>query len=135
MEDCIFCKIIGGEIPSKKVYEDDKYIAFLDIRPFSMGHVLVLPKAHHSNIHEIPDELLSNMMPIVKKIAKKIEKELHPKGIVINQNNGESAGQSVMHFHIHIKPIYEDTQYDIAECRTKPSEAELNRIQTLLSIS
>lgn len=118
MDDCIFCKIGRGEIPCAKLYEDEKYIAFLDIQPFSKGHVLVLPKAHYANIMEMPDDLLCGLMSIVKKLSLKITGELQPSGIFINQNNGEKAGQSINHFHVHIKPIYEDTKLFINESRS-----------------
>ena len=110
MDDCIFCKIIKGDIPSYKIYEDEKVLAFLDIKPLSKGHTLVLPKKHYENILDIPEELYEYMSKIVKRVSLKIKQTYTPEGILINQNNGKRAGQEVPHIHIHIKPIYEDTK-------------------------
>lgn len=109
MDDCIFCKIVKGDIPSYKIYENDYVIAFLDIKPLSKGHILVLTKGHYENIHDIPESLLCEVSKVVKMVAEDIDEKLHPEGIIICQNNGESAGQSIMHYHVHVKPIYEDT--------------------------
>ncbi len=109
MEDCIFCKIVNGEIPSYKIYDRDDIIVMLDINPLSRGHVLVLPKQHYRDIHEIPEELVIKMASVVKEMSERIKERLNPEGIIIMQNNGKRAGQSVFHFHIHIKPVYSDT--------------------------
>lgn len=135
MDDCIFCKIAKGEVPCYKVYEDDNYLAFLDVQPFTKGHILVLPKVHYANILEIPEEVLCGLMSVTKKVSIKIDKELHPSGIFINQNNGKKAGQSIMHFHMHIKPIYEDTNtLVINESREKLSEEEMSQLENILKI-
>ncbi len=109
MNDCIFCKIVRGEIPSYRVKETDDVLVILDVNPLSKGHVLVLPKEHYENIHDIPEDLLITITSVVKGEAQKIKDRLKPEGIIIMQNNGVKAGQSVFHFHIHIKPAYEDT--------------------------
>jgi histidine triad (HIT) family protein len=136
MSDCIFCKIVKGDIPAYKVYEDEKVYAFLDINPLSKGHTLVLPKEHYVNVLDTPKELYGYMSEIVKKIAQKIEDEYEPEGIIINQNNGRKAGQEIDHVHIHIKPIYEDTKV-VGERshRKKLSEEEMKEIQKDLTIS
>lgn len=110
MDDCIFCKIAKGEIPSYKIYEDEKVIVFLDINPLSKGHSIVIPKEHYVNILDLPEELYLHMSKIVKKISQHLNDMYKPEGILINQNNGKRAGQEILHAHIHIKPIYEDTQ-------------------------
>jgi len=110
MDDCIFCKIARGEIPSYKIYDDDRVIAFLDINPLSKGHTLVLPKQHFVNILDMPEDLYLYMSKIVKRIADNINEKYKPEGIIINQNNGKRAGQEILHAHIHIKPIYKDTE-------------------------
>lgn len=102
--DCIFCKILGGDIPSFKIYEDDKTFAFMDINPANAGHVLVIPKYHSPNIFEIPNDWLAATAATAKRIAKAVEKALSPEGINIVQANGEGAAQSVQHFHIHVLP-------------------------------
>ena len=101
--DCVFCKIVKGEIPSKKVYEDGNVIAFLDINPLSEGHTLVIPKKHAENIFDVSEEELSKVMQVVKKISKKRLEE-GAKGVNILQNNGKEAGQLVNHIHFHVVP-------------------------------
>lgn len=129
MDDCIFCKIIKGEIPSYKVYEDDKVFAFLDINPLSKGHTLVLPKEHFTDICDISEELLCEVHKISKLMVSRIQKKYSPLGFIINQNNGESAGQTIHHYHLHIKPVYKDTVVlNEADHRMKFSEEEMNGI-------
>lgn len=136
MEDCIFCKIIKGDIPCHKVYEDDNVLAFLDIKPLSKGHVLVLPKNHYENVYDIPNEHLCNVQSVVKMFAEKINKEYKPMGIVINQNNGIKAGQTIFHYHVHIKPVYEDTPvHDETNHRKELEEKEMLEILNVLRIS
>ncbi len=103
--DCIFCKIIKGEIPSTKVYEDADVFAFLDIKPVNPGHTLIIPKKHFENIHETPDDVLAKVVIVAKKIADAIVK-IGAKGVNIGMNNGAIAGQSVFHAHIHVMPRY-----------------------------
>ena len=110
MDDCIFCKIVKGEIPSYKVYEDEKVLAFLDINPLSKGHTLVLPKQHFETVLDIPSDLYSYLAQVVQRVAKNLNEKYKPEGILINQNNGERAGQVIPHVHVHVKPIYKDTQ-------------------------
>lgn len=104
MQECIFCKIIKGEIPCFKVYEDDKVLAFEDINPISKGHTLVIPKKHAENIWEIPEEHLMAIHKAAKKIANGIKKSLNPIGVACLQLNGRGAGQVVMHYHLHLIP-------------------------------
>ncbi len=112
MNDCIFCKIINGEIPSYKIYEDDDVYAFLDINPVSCGHTLVVPKEHYCDIFEIPDNLLSKVNIVVKKLSSTIKEKLKCDGINVLQNNGSCAGQTVFHYHVHIQPVYVDSKID-----------------------
>lgn len=106
MDDCIFCKIIKGELPSKKIYEDNLVIAFLDINPVKPGHTLVIPKVHTLDIQTIDDNSLMVIMKIVKKISKAIQEKLNADGYTILQNNG--IAEDVKHFHIHIIPKYKN---------------------------
>lgn len=108
MSDCLFCKIIAGEIPSYKVYEDDNFLAFLDIAPVNPGHVLFLPKKHSETILDTDDEVLSQLLPIAKKIAKVVVDVTDADGFNLNQNNFSAAGQAVGHLHFHIVPRFED---------------------------
>jgi len=104
MEDCIFCKIIKGEIPSFKVYEDDKVFAFEDISPISVGHTLVVPKRHAQNLWEIPGEDLTAVHLASQKIIQAIASALNPTGVACLQLNGKGANQVVMHYHLHLIP-------------------------------
>jgi histidine triad (HIT) family protein len=104
MEDCIFCKIIKGEIPSFKVYEDDKVLAFEDINPISQGHTLVIPKLHAENLWEIPGEDLTAIHLASQKIIRAIRDVLNPSGVACLQLNGRGANQVVMHYHLHLIP-------------------------------
>lgn len=106
MENCIFCKIANGEIPSATVYEDADFRGIMDIAPAAKGHVILLPKKHFANLLEAEDATLSKALPVVKKIANGISKSLNCDGINVVQNNGEAAGQTVFHLHIHMIPRY-----------------------------
>ena len=104
--DCIFCAIAEGEIPSFKIYEDELVLAYLDINPFAKGHTLVIPKVHSSGLLDTPDETLAAIIARVKKVAAHLKTALPCDGFNILQNNGEAAGQTVMHVHFHIVPRY-----------------------------
>ncbi len=104
--NCIFCKIIAGELPSSKVYEDADVLAFLDIKPVNPGHTLVIPKKHFESIHDTPDDVIAKMSVVAKKIAGIIQQKIGAEGVNIGMNNGRAAGQIVFHAHIHIMPRY-----------------------------
>ena len=106
MENCIFCKLANGEIPSATLYEDDHFRVILDMGPAAKGHALILPKAHAANIYEIPEELAGKAMILARKMAIKMTEALECDGFNIVQNNGEVAGQTVFHFHMHLIPRY-----------------------------
>ena len=108
VKNCIFCKIIQGEIPSFKLYEDGLTYAFMDINPLNDGHALVIPKYHAENIHTMPDEWFGPTMSTVQCIATAINKVVQPEGINLLQANGPGAKQSVFHFHMHVIPRYAD---------------------------
>jgi histidine triad (HIT) family protein len=101
---CIFCKIVFGEMPSYKIYEDESTLAFLDIAPVNPGHVLVIPKKHFSNLEEIPEEEFSKLAVAVKKVAVAVTEATEATGHNVNINNGETAGQVIFHLHFHIIP-------------------------------
>ena len=106
--NCVFCAIAAGEIPSFKIYEDELVLAYLDINPFSKGHTLVIPKSHSVGLLDTPEETLCALIARVKKIAAHLKNALACDGFNILQNNGEAAGQTVMHIHFHIIPRYGD---------------------------
>ena len=109
MADCIFCKIIAGEIPSSTVYEDDQVVAFLDISQVTPGHTLVVPKQHFRNLLEMDADSASQLFARVPDIARKVLKATGAKGMNILNNNEEIAGQTVFHTHVHLAPRYEET--------------------------
>ena len=102
--DCIFCKIIAGQIPATKIYEDDKVLAFLDIGPISDGHTLVVPKQHYEKVHECPPEVLADIWAKLGKIAGAVSSAMNSDGYNVLCNNGRAAGQLVDHLHFHIIP-------------------------------
>ncbi|WP_096155241.1 MULTISPECIES: HIT family protein [Bacillus] len=106
MHECIFCKIVNGDIPAAKVFENEHVVAFLDISQVTKGHTLVIPKVHKENIYELTPEIAGNLFEVVPRIANSIKEQFNPIGLNLLNNNGEHAGQSVFHYHIHIIPRY-----------------------------
>ena len=106
-DNCIFCKIAAGEIPSATLYEDDDFRVILDIEPASKGHALILPKEHYANLYELDDELAAKAMVLAKKMITKLTAILGCDGYNVVQNNGTVAGQTVFHFHMHLIPRYQ----------------------------
>lgn len=107
-DDCIFCKIAAGEIPSRKIYEDSDLIAIMDLNPTSKGHSLIIPKEHCTNIYDIDEDIAAKVMKTAKKLATKMTVALNCDGFNLLQNNGETAGQTMFHFHMHLIPRYKD---------------------------
>ena len=105
-DDCIFCKIANGEIPSATVYEDSICRVILDVNPANKGHALIIPKEHFDNIYSMDAETAAKIFTIDTEVAKAQKAELNPDGLNILQNNGEAAGQTVFHFHMHLVPRY-----------------------------
>lgn len=106
--NCIFCKIANGEIPSKTLYEDEEFRVILDLGPATKGHALILPKDHYKNLYEIEDETAAKVLPLAKRMAKLMTEKLGCDGFNLVQNNNEVAGQTVFHFHMHLIPRYKD---------------------------
>ena len=107
MNDCIFCKIAAGVIPSATVYEDADFRAILDIAPAHKGHVIILPKEHADNLFSLSDETAAKLLPVAKKVASAVKSVTGCDGINLLQNNGTAAGQSVFHLHVHVVPRFE----------------------------
>ena len=122
-EGCIFCKIANGEIPSTTLYEDNDFRVILDVNPASKGHTLILPKKHAENLYDLPDETASKALVLAKNMASKIEKALECDGLNLVQNNGETAGQTVFHFHMHIIPRYKNDSVKLGWKPGKLSDA------------
>lgn len=104
MSSCIFCKLAANEIPSAKVYEDDEFIAFLDIKPVNLGHTLVISKQHYENLEPVPPEVAGKFFQVVQKVAKAVVQATGVEGFNLGLNNGEVAGQVIFHLHMHIMP-------------------------------
>ena len=111
--NCIFCKIVNGEIPSYKVYEDEYVLAFLDIDPDSDGHTLIVPKTHYTDICDIPNDMVNHIFDAARIIKKKLEDKLNIEGLTLIQNNGDI--QEVKHFHLHLKPYYKNKKLTSVE--------------------
>ena len=112
-DNCIFCKIAAGEIPSTTLYEDDDFRVILDIEPASKGHALILPKEHCANLYELDDELAAKALVLAKKMITKLTDILGCDGYNVLQNNGPAAGQTVFHFHMHLIPRYKNDNVKI----------------------
>jgi histidine triad (HIT) family protein len=107
MPDCIFCRIVAGTLPAVRVLETPRVLAFLDIAPVNYGHTLVIPKAHHQNLLELPDILWMEMGQVCRRVARALQAALHAQGFNLAMNNFEAAGQEVFHAHLHVIPRYE----------------------------
>lgn len=127
-ENCIFCKIANGDIPSATIYEDEDFRVILDLNPATKGHALILPKAHAANIFEIPEDREMKAFALAKKIGGKMKEVLKCDGFNIVQNNGTAAGQTVFHFHIHLIPRYENDGAGITWPQGSLSEDDKNEI-------
>ncbi|MCL1883224.1 MAG: HIT family protein [Defluviitaleaceae bacterium] len=134
MGDCIFCKIIAGEIPCFKVYEDEVFVAILDRFPATAGTVLILTKSHAEDIFALSDAEALGIMPLAKRVAEKIKIALKPDGVNILQNNGVSAGQEIFHYHMHIIPRYKGDDIRFKKPPTDPPLDALGKMAELLKI-
>ena len=127
-EDCIFCKIANGQIPSKTLYEDEDFRVILDLGPATEGHALILPKEHAANLFELSEEQASKALLVAQKIAVRMKNALGCDGLNLVQNNGEAAGQTVSHFHIHVIPRYKNDGQNINWVPGSPSQEELEAV-------
>lgn len=127
-ENCIFCKLANGEIPTATLYEDDDFRVVLDAGPASKGHALILPKEHYANLYELDDELAGKVLVLAKKMITKLTDILGCDGYNIVQNNGESAGQTVFHFHLHMIPRYKDDKVGLTWTPGELTEEEKEEI-------
>lgn len=128
-EDCIFCKIANGDIPSRTLYEDEDFRVILDLAPATKGHALILPKDHAANIYELSDDVASKALVLAKKMVTQMTEALKCDGFNLVQNNGEVAGQTVSHFHIHLIPRYENDGQKINWVPGNASAEELDEIK------
>lgn len=129
MDDCLFCKIIKGDVPSQKIYEDDKVLVFLDINPTTNGDSLIIPKEHYVTYDELPDDLILHMRDVIKKIEAIDKNNLKAKGLTLINNNG--LGQEVKHCHIHLLPRYEIE--DFIHQVKKESLMDLDKVHEIMT--
>lgn len=127
-ENCIFCKLANGEIPSATLYEDEDFRVILDLSPASKGHALILPKEHYANLYELSDELAAKALVLAKKMITKMTGALGCDGYNVVQNNGETAGQTVFHFHMHLIPRYAGDQVGLGWHMGTLTDAERDEI-------
>ena len=132
-DDCIFCKLANGVFPTNSIYEDDKFNVILDNGPATKGHALILPKEHADDLFELPDETAAEAFKLAKKLGKHIMETLGADGLNVVQNNGEAAGQTVRHFHLHLIPRYNNDGQKIQWEPTSPSSEELVKIKEELT--
>ena len=132
-ENCIFCKIGRGYIPSYKLYEDEDFKVFLDLSPTSYGHALIIPKEHYKNLFELDDTIASKALVLAKKVGAAMMNTLHCDGLNVLQNNGEAAGQTMFHFHIHLIPRYKDDDTKIIFAENSLTEEDAKKIIDLIT--
>lgn len=125
MSDCIFCKIANGEFDSFTVYEDNDFRGIMDISPASRGHVIILPKKHAADIYELEDDIASKIYVVAKKIATAVKEVTGCDGVNVLQNNGEAAGQTVFHLHMHVIPRWNDDSIKITWEQTEVEQEVL----------
>lgn len=131
-DSCLFCKIVKGEIPSKKVYDDKDVVAFLDINPTNPGHTLVVPKKHADDLTKSSDDDIAKAMHVVRKITASLKEKMNAIGVNVLQNNGKAAGQIVAHTHFHIIPRYANDMVVISYPRQQIPEAAMEEIRKKL---
>ncbi len=132
-DNCIFCRIANGEIPTNTLYEDDMFRVILDVGPVTKGHALILPKDHADNLYELPDEIGEKVLPLARKMAVRMKEKLQCQGFNLMQNNGEAAGQTVNHFHVHLLPRYEGGEEIMCLNQGSPSAEELAAVKELIT--
>ena len=128
MEDCLFCKIIAGNIPAVKIYEDEHALAFLDINPNNHGHTLIVPKKHFKNMLEVPAEEFALLAPAMAKVSKAVFKGMDAIGLNINVNNERPAGQIIFHLHIHIIPRFEGDRLRVWSRNVSYKDGEMEEV-------
>lgn len=134
MDNCIFCKIIAGEIPSATIYEDDKFKVILDRFPGNIGHALVLTKEHYSNIFEIDEDTAAELFRLAVRVAKNMKEVLGFEAMNVVQNNGSLAGQTVHHFHMHLIPRYEGDKVNIKWDQLDLTDEQIAEVREKLSM-
>ena len=131
MSECLFCKIINGDIPSLKVYEDEHVFAFMDIMPLTKGHTLLIPKTHCKDLFEMPEDVARNLYAAAPKVANAIKAAFQPAGMNTVNNNGAAAGQTVFHYHLHLIPRYDEADGLVVGWNSRQDEFPTEVLTTL----
>lgn len=131
-DNCIFCKIVKGEIPAKKIHEDSQFLAFLDINPITKGHTILIPKEHYMMMSFVPDEVLGKIQVLAKQLSELLMKSLEADDVALIVANGQAAGQQIQHFAIHLIPRYEGDNFKLNLEGEKRDEEELKQIKDKL---
>jgi histidine triad (HIT) family protein len=129
-DDCIFCKVLAGDLPSERIYEDEHTVAVMDINPWTRGHAVVIPRKHAENLFEIEDDELEHVAIAAKRVATTIRDRLDCDGVNLLQSNGAAAWQTIFHLHFHVIPRYED---DPLELPTRPKQASPEELAEVAS--
>lgn len=132
-DNCIFCKIAAGEIPSHTLYEDEQFKVILDVSPATKGHALIIPKQHYADMYELPEDTAAEVIKLARKMMKTMTDKLKCDGFNIIQNNGKVAGQTVFHFHMHLIPRYKDDGEILKYIAGEPSQEELIQIKKIIT--
>ncbi|MBP9996903.1 MAG: HIT family protein [Lachnospiraceae bacterium] len=130
-DNCIFCKLANGDIPTNAIYEDDEFKVILDMGAATRGHALILPKDHYKNIYELPEDKVAKAFTLAKRMTETMTEKLNADGFNLVQNNNEVAGQTVFHFHIHLIPRYHGDGQNISWKPGEPTAEELQEIKQL----
>ena len=130
-QDCVFCGIVNGDVPSHKIEEDEHTLAFMDLNPWTRGHALVIPKKHVKNLYEVADEDIRRVVGMAKRVAVRARDRLDADGVNLLNSTGEAAWQSVFHFHMHVIPRYDGDPLDLP---AKPEEAEQDELEEVAGI-
>lgn len=133
-QNCIFCKLANGEIPTNKIYEDDDFTVIMDASPATKGHSLILPKEHYANLYEIPEDTAAKVLPLAKKLVSHMTDVLKCDGFNVLQNNGETAGQTVFHFHMHLIPRYKGKEQILNWSHETFTDEEMKEICSSLKL-
>jgi len=134
-KDCLFCKIIKGEIPAYKVYEDNDFLVILDINPVNLGHTLIIPKVHFVNIFDTPETTASQIGPIIKKISPAVKNGTKADGVNVIINNEKAAGQLIFHAHVHIIPRFENDGFTHWHGQGGETKSDFENIQNSIKKS
>ena len=132
-DNCFFCRIANGGFPSATIYEDDDFRVFLDVGPATRGHALLVPKEHFANLYELDDEHCAKVLGVARKVGSRMKDKLGCDGLNLVQNNGEAAGQTVFHFHMHMIPRYKDDGAGISWTPGSISDEEKEELVSLLA--